>query len=125
MADGGSRTAGPAVRVDERHARPQPVECACCGATVFVAKFSPQHTSVQWTAAAAAACAEFRARAAEGTRGALVEGCGTLRDGIDAALASGRLAVAPPSYERAHERGNSNSARLLLGARREGDPRDW
>jgi hypothetical protein len=107
---------------DERRARLQPVGCARCGATVLVAKFSPQHTSVQWTATAAAACAEFRARAAEGTRGALVEGCGTLRDGIDAALVSGRLAVAPPSYEG--ERGNTHSAGLLPGARGEGDPRD-
>jgi hypothetical protein len=116
------------IRIDERHASPQPVGCARCGATVLVAKFSPQHTSVQWTATAAAACAEFRARAADGTggtggtRGALVEGCGALRDGIDAALASGRLTVAPPSYEgeRAEE-----SARLLPGFRGEGDPGDW
>jgi hypothetical protein len=91
------------IKIDERHASPQPVGCARCGATVLVAKFSPQHTSVQWTVTATAACAEFRARAAEGTRSALVEGCGSLRDGIDAALASGRLAVAPPTYERAHE----------------------
>ena len=75
--------------------RPQPVECARCGATVEVVKFSPQHTSVQWTATAAASCAEFRARAAEGTRSALVEGCAALRDSIDAAVASGRLAVPP------------------------------
>ena len=44
-------------------------------------------------------CAEFRARAAEGTRSALVEGCAALRDSIDAAVAAGRLAVCPPSYE--------------------------
>ena len=80
---------------------PQPVECARCGATADVVKFSPQHTSVQWTAAAAGRCAEFRARAAEGTRSALVEGCAALRDSIDAAVASGRLAVSPPTYERA------------------------
>jgi hypothetical protein len=88
-----------AVRADDRKVSPQPVECARCGATVAVAKFSPQHTSVQWTAAAARCCAEFRARGAEGTRGTLVEGCATLRDSIDAALAAGRLVVAPPSYE--------------------------
>ena len=68
-------------------ASPQPVRCARCGATVLVAKFSPQHTSVQWTAAAAASCAEFGARAAAGTGSALVEGCGALRDSIDAAVA--------------------------------------
>jgi hypothetical protein len=79
------------------------VRCARCGAVVLVAKFSAQHTSVQWTAAAASSCAEFGAefgvRTADGARGALIEGCGALRDSIDAAVASGRLAVAPPSYE--------------------------
>jgi hypothetical protein len=84
---------------DERRARPRPVRCARCGAAVLAAKFSPQHTSVQWTAAAAASCAEFGARTADGARGAVIEGCGALRDSIDAAVASGRLAVAPPSYE--------------------------
>jgi hypothetical protein len=54
---------------------------------------------VQWTAAATARCAEFGARTAAGARGAPIEGCGALRDSIDDAVASGRLAVAPPSYE--------------------------
>jgi hypothetical protein len=84
---------------DERRARSRPVRCARCGAIALVAKFSSQHTSVQWTAPAAASCAEFGAGAADGARGALIEGCGALRDSIDAAVASGRLAVAPPSYE--------------------------
>ena len=90
---------GPAVRADDRQVSLQSVECVHCGGCVGVAKFSPQHTSVQWTAAAARRCSEFRARAAEGTRGALVEGCAALRDSIDAAVAAGRLVVAPPSYE--------------------------
>jgi hypothetical protein len=92
---------GPPARAaaDDRQVSPRTVECAGCGGRVGVAKFSPQHTSVQWTAAATARCAEFRARAAAGTRSALVEGCATLRDSIDAALAAGRLAVSPPSYE--------------------------
>jgi hypothetical protein len=84
---------------DERRARPQPVECARCGAAAGVVKFSPQHTSVRWTAAAVRCCAEFRARDAQGTRSALIEGCAALRDAIDAAVAAGRLAVSPPSYE--------------------------
>jgi hypothetical protein len=94
---------------DDRRASWAPVRCARCGAAVQVAKFSPQHTSVQWTAAAAASCAEFRGRAAAGagpvsgngtgTGSALIEGCGALRDSIDAALATGLLAVCPPSYE--------------------------
>ncbi len=86
------------VRADERHASPQPVGCARCGATADVVKFSPQHTSVQWTAAAARRCAEFHARADEGTRSALLEGCASLRDSINAAVASGQLTVSPPSY---------------------------
>ena len=88
-----------AVRGDDRHAAPQPVQCACCGADVQVVKFSPQHTSAQWTATAVRQCAEFRTRAAEGTRSPLVDGCATLRDSIDAAVAAGLLTVAPPSYE--------------------------
>jgi hypothetical protein len=72
---------------------------------VQVAKFSPQHTSVQWTAAAAASCAEFGARAGAGAGAgvgvgsALIEGCGALRGSIDTALAAGLLSVCPPSYE--------------------------
>jgi hypothetical protein len=83
---------------DDRQAIAQPVQCAGCGASVRVVKFSPQHTSVQWTAAAVRCCAEFRDRAAEGTRSALVGGCGTLRASIDSAVTAGALVVAPPSY---------------------------
>lgn len=108
------------MRIDERYAAPLPVECARCGAIAEVVKFSPQHTSVQWTAAAAGRCPEFRARAVEGTVSALVDGCTALRDSINAAVASGRLAVAPPVYEQADD-----SARLLPGTRGGGDPRDW
>ena len=92
-------------RADDRRASWQPVRCARCGAAVQVAKFSPQHTSVQWTAAAAASCAEFGARAAAGSGAgvgagsALIEGCGALRGSIDTALAAGLLSVCPPSYE--------------------------
>ena len=85
-----------AVRADDRQVSLQPVECARCGATVEVAKFSPQHTSVQWTAAAVRACWEFSASLASGRPSALVEGCGSLRDSIDAAVAAGRLEVSPP-----------------------------
>jgi hypothetical protein len=114
-----------ATRADERHAAAQLIECARCGATADVVKFSPQHTSVQWTAAAVGRCAEFRARAAEGTRSALVEGCAALRDSIDTAVASGRLAVSPPQYEQALYEQVDDGARLLPGNRGGGDPRDW
>jgi hypothetical protein len=76
---------------DERRAAFCSVECGRCGAAVLAAKFSPQHTSVQWTAAAVRACAEFAGRPS-----ALIEGCGSLRDSIDAAVASGRLEISAP-----------------------------
>jgi len=86
----------PARHGDERDATLGLVGCARCGAAVLAAKFSPQHTSVQWSAAAVLACAEFGALAAMGRPSALVEGCASLRDSIDAAVASGRLEVTPP-----------------------------
>ena len=82
---------------DERYGAFCPVECGRCGAGVLAAKFSPQHTVVQWNAASVAACAEFSAALALGRPSALVEGCGSLRDSIDAAVLAGRLKVAPPS----------------------------
>ncbi|MFZ0188799.1 MAG: ferredoxin [Streptosporangiaceae bacterium] len=78
---------------DERYAAFACVECGRCGAAVLAAKFSPQHTSVQWTAAAVRSCWEFSAASRPS---ALVEGCGSLRDSIDGAVASGRLEVSPP-----------------------------
>jgi hypothetical protein len=85
---------------DERVAAFACVECGRCGAAVLAAKFSPQHTSVQWSAAAVRACWEFAASSALGRPSALVEGCGSLREAIDLAVASGRLEVAPPGYVR-------------------------
>jgi hypothetical protein len=85
-------------QADDRQATEQPVQCAGCGASVRVVKFSPQHTSVQWSAAAVRCCAEFRARAAEGARSALIGGCGTLRASIDSAVTAGLVIIAPPSY---------------------------
>jgi hypothetical protein len=55
---------------------------------VLAAKFSPQHTSVQWSAEAVRACLEF---ASSERPSALVEGCASLRDSIDAAVE-----VSPP-----------------------------
>ena len=81
---------------DERRAAFCRVECGRCGAAVAAAKFSPQHTSVQWSAEAVRVCLEFCAAAALGRPSALVEGCGSLRDSIDAAVAAGRLEVSPP-----------------------------
>jgi len=78
---------------DERNAAFACVECGRCGAAVLAAKFSPQHTSVQWTAGAVGLCYEFSMAQRPS---ALVEGCGSLRDSIDSAVAAGRLEVSPP-----------------------------
>ena len=55
------------------------VECDRCAAAVQVAKFSAQHTSVQWSPASVRACAEFTARAADGEQSALIGTCASLR----------------------------------------------
>jgi hypothetical protein len=81
---------------DQRHDDLRAVACDRCAAVVLVAKFSAQHTSVQWDAAATASCAEFSLRVAEGVRTALIDGCASLAASIDAAISDGRLAVAPP-----------------------------
>jgi hypothetical protein len=83
-------------QADERHTGFQRVECDRCGAAVLVAKFSRQHTSVQWSAASVRACAEFTARVAAGDQSALIDSCASLRDSIERAVLSNRLRVLPP-----------------------------
>jgi hypothetical protein len=85
-----------AARPDERRSSYFPVECRECGAAVLAAKFSVQHTSVQWDAAAVSQCAEFARRAAAGEQTPLIERCGALRASIETAALEGRLPVAPP-----------------------------
>ena len=92
----GQQPAGRARHADERHVWLQEVTCDRCGGLVLVTKFSPQHTSVQWSAEATAGCAEFAARAAAGEPSALVPGCASLRSSIGRAVAEGRLEVTPP-----------------------------
>jgi hypothetical protein len=84
------------VRADDRQSRYCPVECGRCGALVQAAKFSPQHTSVQWDAPAVGRCEEFAAAAADGRGSPLVERCESMLSSIDAAAADGRLPVVPP-----------------------------
>lgn len=81
---------------DERGAGFRRVECDRCAAAVLVVKFSPQHTSVQWSAASVRACAEFSARVATGEQSALIGSCASLRAAIDRAVSQGRLEVSPP-----------------------------
>ena len=78
---------------DERHAALREVACGRCGAAVLAAKFSMQHTSVQWSGAAMRACEEF---AAASQPAALVPTCASLRDSIDRAVLEGRLEVTAP-----------------------------
>ena len=92
MSANGTR---PPRHLDERHVAASPVQCARCGAAVLAAKFSPQHTTVQWSAAAVRAC---QAYGGSDRPSALDEGGASMRDSIDAAVAAGRLEVAPPSY---------------------------
>jgi hypothetical protein len=90
---------GPAptgTRVDERAWRYSHVRCGRCGAVVEVAKFSLQHTSVQWTAEAVLTCAEFSARVSAGGSSALIATCASLWASIDAAVSDGRVEVLPP-----------------------------
>jgi hypothetical protein len=79
------------ARVDDRPWRYTPVECAQCGVVVRVAKFSLQHTSVQWTQQAVRGCTEF-----SGGNSALIATCASLRDSIEDAVAGGRVEVLPP-----------------------------
>jgi hypothetical protein len=85
-----------AARPDERQAHYVPVRCRECDATVLAAKFSVQHTSVQWDAAAVGECAEFAARRAVGEQTPLIERCSAMRASIETAAREGRLPVAPP-----------------------------
>jgi hypothetical protein len=85
-----------AATADERRAEFRRVTCDRCMADLLVAKFSPQHTSVQWSPAAMRACEEFTARSAAGEQTALIDCCGSLRASIDRAVLEGRVEVAPP-----------------------------
>jgi hypothetical protein len=86
----------PGWPADDRHATLREVACDRCAATVGVTKFSPQHTSVQWSREAVQACAEFAAREAAGELSALIDTCASLRGSIERAVAEGRLEVTPP-----------------------------
>ncbi|MFC9896996.1 hypothetical protein ACFVMC_25200 [Nocardia sp. NPDC127579] len=61
------------------------VSCQACGNRVGVVKFSPAHTSVQWSGAAARTCAQATAGP--------FQGCPALRRSIDAAVGAGTLGL--------------------------------
>lgn len=97
MSDGQHLATGHAPAPgDERDAGLSPVECERCGVSALVAKFSPQHTSVQWSLESVRACAEFSARVVAGEQTALIAGCASMSASIDRAVLDGRLDVSPP-----------------------------
>jgi hypothetical protein len=81
---------------DERRPGYRQVGCDRCGVAVQVAKFSPQHTIVQWNPESVRSCAEFTAGRADGKPSALAEGCASLRASIERAVTQGALEVSPP-----------------------------
>ncbi|SEB68371.1 hypothetical protein [Streptomyces sp. TLI_105] len=92
------------------------VECAACGNQVLCEKFSVAHTSVQWTADAAVACAEFRDRVRPGVTTARMRTCRALRASIDRAVEDGTLTVGTL------ESGTSESGSLESGTSLPGSP---
>lgn len=69
----------------------QSLACHACGARVLVTKYSPAHTSVQWTEPAHRVCREFAAaRAADPT--AYLMRCTALDSAVDRAVSEGGIA---------------------------------
>lgn len=70
------------------------VECLDCLAAVGVKKNSEHHTSVQWSAEAAAACPDLSRRRAESPDGRLLHhACPRMSASIEAAVRDGRLTI--------------------------------
>ena len=67
------------------------VDCRFCHATVQVKKLGPEHTAVQWNAAAARRCAVFDEIRAAGGDPARAKSCHRLTDSIKHAIAEGCL----------------------------------
>ena len=71
-----------------------PVVCRNCGAQLLARKSSWNQTSVQWNADASALCLERRqANQIAGHHRSLFLACSALRESIEAAVASGELAI--------------------------------
>lgn len=68
----------------------QPVECDKCGCRVMVAKNSWQHTAVQWTAEARAACRELDDASDPAARS---RSCPAMQESIARAAVEGRITV--------------------------------
>jgi hypothetical protein len=68
----------------------QSLDCRACAARVHVAKYSPAHTSIQWTDSARAACHEIAA-ARDLDPAAYVMRCAALDSTVDEAVSEGKL----------------------------------
>lgn len=75
------------------------VTCTRCSNKVLVEKFSPVHTSVQWTEDSTASCPEFAERAALGEEISHVPHCLALRDSIETQVRMGHVPTDTPRDE--------------------------
>ncbi|TQF74790.1 hypothetical protein FK531_01480 [Rhodococcus spelaei] len=69
----------------------QSVQCRECGVAVLVEKFSWEHTGVQWTEDAVAACPVLAPLADRDDAMALTRGCEAMRSSIRTAAVEGRF----------------------------------
>lgn len=67
----------------------RPVQCRECGVTVLVQKFSWEHTEVQWTEEAVAACPVLAPLADRSGIATLTGGCEAMRSSIREAAVEG------------------------------------
>lgn len=67
------------------------VTCKACSNKVLVEKFSPVHTSIQWTTDARTSCPEFVEAGAQGQDLDSFPGCAALRASIDDQVRSGKI----------------------------------
>ncbi|TCN50754.1 hypothetical protein EV641_11130 [Rhodococcus sp. SMB37] len=68
----------------------QSLACHACGTCVLVAKYSPAHTSIQWTGSSEGTCHELAAARELDTAAYLLR-CGALDHTVDVAVAEGRI----------------------------------
>ena len=75
-------------RADHLYGGLTEVACRICGGCVMVRKHSPQHTNIQWSAAAVGKCLEFK-----GKQSASIPTCAGLGLSIDEAVQTGQLSA--------------------------------
>ncbi|MBM7278526.1 hypothetical protein FOV72_00315 [Gordonia rubripertincta] len=79
----------------------QPLVCQTCDARVSVAKYSPAHTSIQWTAEAKQFCHEMASASAVGNGNCgYVLRCAALDRSIDEAVTRGDVPMSTRSEPR-------------------------